>query len=272
MDVWSIDGADADAAVEELTANKKFRPNSAAADKGAAMVDEDSSDEKEIAAEDLRSGRSADSLTTDLPQPPIASAATNQMDSKHSTAPAAATATGVVDLFSSVNVIGRDSTPLSDGLVTLSSLPKSRWVTLPLLDAIKQRNKPKAAPVAPVRAPFFMSFIGLGQKSELGVAPGSTEPAIDKTQALAVISDHKQTEQAKAAAERAATLGSSRILQSKGIRSHTPLLKQLQLARNAALATAIDSSPSAAAAAAATTLSKPDTSATDLVPASYDRK
>lgn len=50
-------------------------------------------------------------------------------------------------------------------LVTLSSLPRSRWENLANLDAIKQRNKPKEPPKAPERAPFFLSTIpGLANK------------------------------------------------------------------------------------------------------------
>ena len=46
--------------------------------------------------------------------------------------------------------------PLADGLVTLSSLPKSRWSNLQNLDVIKQRNKPIEPPKAPKLAPFFL--------------------------------------------------------------------------------------------------------------------
>ncbi|SOV05658.1 related to UTP21 - U3 snoRNP protein [Ustilago sp. UG-2017a] len=44
------------------------------------------------------------------------------------------------------------------GLVTLSTMPRARWMTLINLDTIKQRNKPKAAPSKPEanRAPFFL--------------------------------------------------------------------------------------------------------------------
>ncbi|SJX64478.1 related to UTP21-U3 snoRNP protein [Sporisorium reilianum f. sp. reilianum] len=44
------------------------------------------------------------------------------------------------------------------GLVTLSTMPRARWMTLINLDTIKLRNKPKAAPQKPdaKRAPFFL--------------------------------------------------------------------------------------------------------------------
>ena len=46
--------------------------------------------------------------------------------------------------------------PLSEGLVTLSNLPKSRWQYLQQLDVIKQHNKPKEPPKQPKQAPFFL--------------------------------------------------------------------------------------------------------------------
>ena len=52
--------------------------------------------------------------------------------------------------------ISKQCTPLSEGLVTLSSLPKSRWSNLQNLDIIKLRNKPVEPPKAPKLAPFFL--------------------------------------------------------------------------------------------------------------------
>lgn len=49
-----------------------------------------------------------------------------------------------------------NTAPLSDGLVTLSALPKSRWHNLQNLDVIKQRNKPIETPKQPKQAPFFL--------------------------------------------------------------------------------------------------------------------
>eukprot|EP00941_MAST-03F_sp_MAST-3F-sp1_P006535 g6535.t1 len=46
--------------------------------------------------------------------------------------------------------------PLHSGFVTLSTIPRHRWATLPKLDIIQQRNKPKEAPKAPEKAPFFL--------------------------------------------------------------------------------------------------------------------
>ncbi|KAL9936349.1 hypothetical protein V8E36_004417 [Tilletia maclaganii] len=44
-------------------------------------------------------------------------------------------------------------------LITLSTMPRSRWMTLLNLDAIKARNKPREKPKAPERAPFFLPQI-----------------------------------------------------------------------------------------------------------------
>ncbi|TFK63228.1 Utp21-domain-containing protein [Pluteus cervinus] len=50
------------------------------------------------------------------------------------------------------------STPpqLEGDLITLTLLPRSRWLTLLNLDVIQQRNKPKEPPKAPEKAPFFL--------------------------------------------------------------------------------------------------------------------
>ncbi|OJD14390.1 hypothetical protein AJ78_05265 [Emergomyces pasteurianus Ep9510] len=45
---------------------------------------------------------------------------------------------------------------LSNDMMTLSIMPKSRWQTLLHLDVIKERNKPKEPPKVPQRAPFFL--------------------------------------------------------------------------------------------------------------------
>lgn len=45
---------------------------------------------------------------------------------------------------------------LSQEMVTLSVVPKSKWQTLLHLDVIKERNKPKDPPKAPEKAPFFL--------------------------------------------------------------------------------------------------------------------
>jgi U3 small nucleolar RNA-associated protein 21 len=54
---------------------------------------------------------------------------------------------------------------LSDKITTLSLVPKSRWQTLLHLDVIRARNKPKEAPKAPEKAPFFLPSVGQDKAS-----------------------------------------------------------------------------------------------------------
>lgn len=49
---------------------------------------------------------------------------------------------------------------LSEGITTLSLVPKAQWQTLLHLDVIRARNKPKEAPKAPEKAPFFLPSVG----------------------------------------------------------------------------------------------------------------
>lgn len=49
---------------------------------------------------------------------------------------------------------------LSEGITTLSLVPKARWQTLLHLDVIRARNKPKEAPKPPEKAPFFLPSTG----------------------------------------------------------------------------------------------------------------
>ncbi|KAK1755830.1 WD repeat-containing protein 36 [Echria macrotheca] len=63
---------------------------------------------------------------------------------------------------------------LSRDMMTLSLVPKSRWQTLLHIDLIKQRNKPKEAPKAPEKAPFFLPSVGtnpLGKDLEVAKDP-----------------------------------------------------------------------------------------------------
>lgn len=48
---------------------------------------------------------------------------------------------------------------LDADLITLSTLPKSRWVNLSKLDVIRRRNKPTEPPKAPSLAPFFLGTV-----------------------------------------------------------------------------------------------------------------
>jgi U3 small nucleolar RNA-associated protein 21 len=65
---------------------------------------------------------------------------------------------------------------LSDKITTLSLVPKSRWQTLLHLDVIRARNKPKEAPKAPEKAPFFLPSVGQ-DKADDALAPLTQDPA-----------------------------------------------------------------------------------------------
>ncbi|GAA5820800.1 hypothetical protein JCM11251_003166 [Rhodosporidiobolus azoricus] len=61
---------------------------------------------------------------------------------------------------------------LAGELLTLSLMPRSRWQTLLNLDTIKARNKTKAAPKAPERAPFFLPTLpGTENRFDFGAPP-----------------------------------------------------------------------------------------------------
>ena len=65
---------------------------------------------------------------------------------------------------------------LSKDVTTLSLVPRSRWQTLLHLDVIRERNKPKEAPKAPEKAPFFLPALVQGKKEDpdarrVGVIP-----------------------------------------------------------------------------------------------------
>ena len=52
---------------------------------------------------------------------------------------------------------------LSNDLLSLSLVPKSRWQTLLHLDTIRLRNKPKEPPKAPEKAPFFLPSLDVAK-------------------------------------------------------------------------------------------------------------
>lgn len=68
---------------------------------------------------------------------------------------------------------------LSEGITTLSLVPKARWQTLLHLDVIRARNKPKEAPKAPEKAPFFLPSTSQpdGGKAVNALAGSDAEPA-----------------------------------------------------------------------------------------------
>jgi U3 small nucleolar RNA-associated protein 21 len=64
--------------------------------------------------------------------------------------------------------VSDDVTSEEGGLLTLSTMPRSRWMTLLNLDIIKARNKPKEAPKKPEKAPFFLP-VGAGNRPDSAI-------------------------------------------------------------------------------------------------------
>ncbi|CAI6340600.1 unnamed protein product [Periconia digitata] len=63
---------------------------------------------------------------------------------------------------------------LSEGITTLSLVPKSRWQTLLHLDIIRARNKPKETPKAPEKAPFFLPSTSQNPDDKTSVSNGDS--------------------------------------------------------------------------------------------------
>ncbi|KAI8323790.1 YVTN repeat-like/Quino protein amine dehydrogenase [Martensiomyces pterosporus] len=80
---------------------------------------------------------------------------------------------------------------LTDNMVTLSSLPKSKWQTLLSLSTIKKRNMPERAPKAPEQAPFFLpSLEGVEHRFDIDAqakdgSEGGSEP-VERTKVSTV--------------------------------------------------------------------------------------
>jgi U3 small nucleolar RNA-associated protein 21 len=70
---------------------------------------------------------------------------------------------------------------LSEGLTTLSLVPKAQWQTLLHLDIIRSRNKPKEAPKTPEKASFFLPSLS------------QTQPAIAGSAGLGVAADEPKS-------------------------------------------------------------------------------
>lgn len=83
---------------------------------------------------------------------------------------------------------------LSTDMMTLSLVPRSRWQTLLHLDLIKQRNKPKEAPKAPEKAPFFLPSTTNASASNLEAAQAKTDQ--DRSQSRITRFDRNRAEQA----------------------------------------------------------------------------
>ncbi|KAH6918289.1 Utp21 specific WD40 associated putative domain-containing protein [Coprinopsis sp. MPI-PUGE-AT-0042] len=85
---------------------------------------------------------------------------------------------------------------LDGELITLTLLPRSRWQTLLNLEVIQQRNKPKEAPKAPEKAPFFLPTLP-GVETRFAIQDKKAEPAqktsrLQKTAALTATSVFQQ--------------------------------------------------------------------------------
>lgn len=110
---------------------------------------------------------------------------------------------------------------LSDQITTLSLVPKSRWQTLLHLDVIRARNKPKEAPKAPEKAPFFLPSLGQNQvagSDSTALVPLDKEPT-------SRISSSALTSRSSAATS---TSEFTRLLASTAeTAEHTPLLTYL---------------------------------------------
>ncbi|KAJ2794578.1 rRNA-processing protein utp21 [Coemansia guatemalensis] len=88
---------------------------------------------------------------------------------------------------------------LTDNMVTLSSLPKSKWQTLLNLATIKKRNMPEKAPRVPEQAPFFLPTVeGVEHRFDLsdnrqGSADSTTDAATEGSKILSVTSENALT-------------------------------------------------------------------------------
>ncbi|CUS07564.1 unnamed protein product [Tuber aestivum] len=102
---------------------------------------------------------------------------------------------------------------LSSNMLTMSLVPKTRWQTLLNLDVIKQRNKPREAPKAPEKAPFFLPPLGAESDS---FAPAAKE--VINSSSGAQLTDPQSLE-----AERSRVLRMSR---NSGESTFTKLLRE----------------------------------------------
>lgn len=84
---------------------------------------------------------------------------------------------------------------ISEGLITLSGLPESRWQNLLNIDVIRQRNKPKAPPKVPKSAPFFLPTVpSLELRFDLGenATTRSESRIVNASEALFTLTDFQK--------------------------------------------------------------------------------
>ncbi len=91
------------------------------------------------------------------------------------------------------------------GTITMSAIPRAYWTSLFNLEAIKQRNKPIAAPAAPVQAPFFLPSV---------VRAGGSAPSFPTPAEYAKLTTQLASGAAPAAASTATASGAKRPLEA----------------------------------------------------------
>jgi U3 small nucleolar RNA-associated protein 21 len=79
-----------------------------------------------------------------------------------------------------------DTAQRAEGAVTMSAVPRAYWTSLFNLEAIKQRNRPVAAPAPPVQAPFFLPSV---------VRSGGSAPSFPTPQEYAKLTAELKTAQ-----------------------------------------------------------------------------
>jgi len=117
--------------------------------------------------------------------------------------------------------ISRDQ--LSEKLLTLSLVPKTRWQTLLHLDLVNQRNKPTSAPQKPKLAPFFLGALSSLKDGNTELVPSinSLYPSAkgEEAQSLAV------QEAEKSRIMRLASSRDSRLMNAATVENTSSLLR-----------------------------------------------
>lgn len=95
---------------------------------------------------------SSSDVKPELVQLPTSEASHDDTDTPYDITTDASATSDVADVFKS-------PAQMSEELLTLSTLPRSRWANLSSLQQIRMRNKPKEPVQAPKNAPFFLPTI-----------------------------------------------------------------------------------------------------------------